>query len=82
MFEFHNAEVPVRDDLSTAFRSAWDQLAAPGAALASEERIAVATEARRAVGDSEALPSSLDATIGRLASTLMADPGDVDETIV
>lgn len=82
MFEFQNAEVPVRSDLSEAFRAQWIQLAAPGATLTSRERLAVATEARRAVGESEAALSSIDPTIVRLASTLMADPGDVDEAIV
>lgn len=79
MFEFQGAEVPVRTDLQDAFREQWANLAAPGATLTSAERIAVATQARRSVGNSTAPPSTLHPAIVHLTSALMADPGSVHE---
>jgi hypothetical protein len=82
VFEFHGAPVPIRSDLPEVFAAEWAHLATAGAALTSAERIAVATEARRAVGDSDAKSTGLDPSIIGLASTLMADPGVVEEAIV
>lgn len=82
MFDFPEAPVRIRSDLPEVFRAEWAHLTKPGATLTSADRIAVATEARRAVGDSESVSAGLDPEIGNLASTLMADPGAVDEALV
>lgn len=82
MFEFRHAEVPIRSDLSKAFAAEWSHLATAGTAMTSAERIAVAMEARRAVGDAEPGTTVLDPTVVSLASTLMTDPGAVDEAAV
>ena len=79
MFEFHDAGVSVRPDLPEAFRAQWKSLARAGPTLTSAERISVATEARRAIGNSGTPPISLDAAVVRFASMLMTDPGAVDE---
>ncbi len=47
-FDFTVQEAPIRGDLPDAFRKVWEHIAAPGPGWSSEERVAIAEEARRA----------------------------------
>jgi hypothetical protein len=82
VFDFVNAPVPIRRDIPAALRNEWGHLAAPGATLSSHERIAVAAVSRGSVDDDGVPASGLDPTIDDLATTLMSDPGAVDEALV
>ena len=82
MFDFAGASVPVRTDIAAVFKDEWAHLATAGAALSSHERLAVATTARNAVSNDRKPSGALDPAIAALASTLMADPGAVEEALV
>ncbi len=82
MFDFVNAPVPIRRDIPAVLRNEWGHLSAPGTTLSSRERIAVAAVSRSSVDDDGAPVSGLDSSIDDLATTLMADPGAVDEALV
>lgn len=82
MFDFAGATVPIRSDIATVFEREWAHLATPGAALSSQERLAVASEARNATRDGDAPLVRLQPTVSALAATLMADPGAVEEPLV
>jgi hypothetical protein len=82
VFDFADSPVDVRGDIPAAFLSEWIHLAQPGATLSARERIGVAEIARRSVGADEGTASSLSGSIIDLATTLMADPGSVDEALV
>ena len=47
-FDYKASPDPIRDDLAEAHRAAWAHIAKPGAWLTGEERVAVASETRRA----------------------------------
>lgn len=47
-FEIGTADAPIRTDLPEAFRKTWEHIAAPGSGWSSEERVAIAHEARQA----------------------------------
>ncbi len=82
MFDFVNAPLPIRGDIPATLRNEWGHLAAPGATLSSRERIAVAAVSRSSVDGGGVPASGLDPSIDDLATTLMADPGAVDEALV
>lgn len=48
MLTYAHAEVPVREDFAQAHQRFWDRLASPGTWFTSQERIAIAREARNA----------------------------------
>jgi hypothetical protein len=48
-FDYGDAPLPIRDDVSAAHRRAWRRLAAPGTWWTGEERVAIAAETRNAV---------------------------------
>jgi hypothetical protein len=82
VFDFENAPVPIRRDIPTALRDEWTHLAAPGSTLSSHERIAVAAVSRRSLNDDGTQASALHPSIVDLATTLMSDPGAVEEALV
>lgn len=47
-FNFETHSVPIRDDLSGAFRQAWEHIAKPGCWWSGAERVAIAEEYRNA----------------------------------
>ena len=47
-FDYSHSADPVREDLSEAYRRAWEHISAPGTWLTGAERVAVAEETRRA----------------------------------
>lgn len=49
-FRYATSEVPVRDDIRRAHRTAWARLASPGSWWTGAERVAIAAEVRRARG--------------------------------
>jgi hypothetical protein len=82
MFDFVNAPVEIRGDIPNVLRKHWAHLASPGATLTSQERIAIAADARGSVAVGGAASAPFDRRTSPLASTLMADPGAVDEELV
>ncbi|PCJ24984.1 MAG: hypothetical protein COA96_08295 [SAR86 cluster bacterium] len=48
-FQYKDSPYTIRDDLGTAYRGFWSQLARPGSWWAGEQRIAIAQETRNAV---------------------------------
>ena len=49
-FAYPNSPYPLRDDLPRTYRTAWQQLAAPGTWWSGAERVALAQETRNALG--------------------------------
>lgn len=47
-FEWGDSDLPIRDDLRDAYRTAWEHIARPGTWLTGAQRVAVAAETRRA----------------------------------
>ena len=47
-FAYHNADLPIRDDLFAAHQSFWQRLAKPGAWFDGRHRVAIAAESRNA----------------------------------
>jgi hypothetical protein len=70
--------VPVPAEIVANLRSAWEEVAAPGASFTGEQRVAIAAEARRAWSGSGAGPgpqaSGLPPAAGEAARCLAAAP--------
>jgi len=47
---FENAQVPIRDEVAAALPRVWAGIGQPGTWLTAEQRVAIAAEARNAVG--------------------------------
>jgi alkylhydroperoxidase family enzyme len=60
MFDFENASLPIRDDLTMAFRDAWHQLANAGTWWTGAERVSLAGATRSAY---EGEPAQEDSTL-------------------
>lgn len=58
----------IRDDLATSHREVIEGLSSPGAAWTSAERIAIATEVRSALGNSDLAPWQAPSTVPGLIS--------------
>jgi hypothetical protein len=82
VFDSESAPIPIRGDIPAALRNEWNRLAAPGATLSSHDRIAVAAVSRTSFDVDDTPTSGLHPSIDDLATTLMADPGAVDEALV
>lgn len=83
MFEFTNSPIPIRTDLTDAFRHVWNRLGAPGTWWTGEQRVALAAVARAAYVDR---PTPDDASLtepARSAAELLAkEPAAVTEGMI
>jgi hypothetical protein len=48
-FDYRNAPFPIREDIADAYRTYWENLAAPGSWWSGEQRVAIAQESRNAL---------------------------------
>jgi alkylhydroperoxidase family enzyme len=83
MFDFGDAPVPIRDDLTTAFRVVWDRLANAGTWWTGAERVAIAAAGRAAYEDQ---PTPQGLLLGRpaleAAELLGKRPAAVTEELI
>jgi len=77
MFEFAAPELPIRDDLTEAFRHVWTRLAAPGTWWTGPERVAIAAVARAAYASDDIPPVDLPAPAVEAAEILGRRPAAV-----
>ncbi len=71
-FNFADAPIPIRTEISEAFRREWSFLAAPGTWWSGEERVQIAAEARRAMAR-ERSGDELPAAVAGVVRTVAAE---------
>ena len=81
MFTFNGSPVPVRKDLTDAYRTIWAHMSRPGPVFDANQRARLLETARSRTG------ANVATTIGQtpiesLARTLYSDPGSVDRSMV
>ena len=80
MFDFTSSPLPVRDDLTVAFRHVWDRMAAPGTWWTGAERVAIAGIARHAYdGGGSATGSTIPPAAQEAAALIAHRPAGVTE---
>ena len=71
-FDFGDAAISIRSEISEAFREEWSFLASPGTWWSGEERVQIAAEARRAMAG-EPSGDELSAAVAGVVRTVAAD---------
>ena len=70
-FDFGDAAISIRSEISEAFREEWSFLASPGTWFSGEERVAIAAEARLAMageGSGDELPAAVAGVVRAVAA--------------
>ena len=81
MFTFSGSPVPVREDLTDAYRTIWGHMSRPGPAFDADQRIRMLHTARSGIGV-EVAATDDGRALEFLAATLYQDPGSVDRSMV
>ena len=82
MFEFRDAPVPVREDITYAYRSVWLHFGRPGPTLTGAQRIRTLAAARGDHATEHAEEIGFSRALGQLADDLYHRPAGVGEATV